>query len=230
MALSDELSNWLIQNLSGIVYVIIGSVLGLAASWATAQYSWRKQRDEKRRGSVYAPLFDELSVIRQNLNEYRYLSTPEYDKIRSEHLLYLVPKDLRERIIELYNNLPLFGQSCSQRQAEYRDRIAERLSALAIPPATLSNDGNANTLVSNMCIFVLCGGIPANVINQEQPYQNVKLRFRLTEPSVNEYFQNLLLLRTNDPAIPELEALKNGIVNALEVVQRAIAKDLDAEP
>ncbi len=229
MALSDELSIWLIQNLSGIVYVIIGSVLGLIASRVTARYSWRKQRDEQRRGSVYAPLFDELPIILQALREYSYPLTTEYDKIKSAHLMYLVPKDLRESIITLYKNLQLFSELCSHRQAEYRKRIAENLSAIAIPPATLSNDGNANALVNNLGMFLLRGEIPAYVMNQEQLYQNVKQRFRLMEPSVTEYFQTLLPLRANDPAIPELEALKDKTISEVEGIQRTIAKDLDAE-
>jgi hypothetical protein len=230
MALSDELSKWLIQNLSGIVYIIIGSVLGSVASWVTARYSWKKQRDEQRRGSVYAPLFDELPVIRHDLTEYNYPLTPEYDKIKSEHLLYLVPKDLRGRIIELSKNLRLFGELCSHRKAEYRESIAENLGAIAIPPATLSNDGNANTLVSDLCIFVLRGGIPPTyVMNEERLYQDVKQRFRLMEPSVRVYFQRLLSLRANDSAIPELEALKDKTVIEVEAIQREIAKDLDAE-
>jgi len=218
------------QNLTGITYLIIGSGLGILASWLPARYSWKSQRAEQRRANVYAPLFDELQSIKSALNEYRNPVRTEYERIRSQHLLYLVPRFLRWEIETLYIGLRSFGSSVESRQVEYAQRILWNLKGVDITPATSSIQSNATTLANDLGACLVAGEIQdVGKYKIDALFTDVKQTYQISDNSVDEYFKKLLPIREKDDRIPFLEEERRFCLEELESVGKAIAKDLDAQ-
>ena len=227
------MADWLTQNLSAVIFLVLGSMLGLFASWFTARYSRKAQKADERRERVYAPLFDELAIIKKALDEYAYPFVTEYERIASAHLLYLVPKNLRVMIRELYDRkLKFITRMILKLRDRYRQKVLENINE-HIPreqPANAFNDSNAMTLATDLADFLLQGQIPSEWLPKIQPlFVDVKGRLRLTldESSVIIYFKKLLILRSKDMEMAELDALKEQCAQLVEAIQKVIARDLE---
>jgi hypothetical protein len=227
--------NWLVNNLGSVVFLILGFLLSLFASWFTVRYSRKAQKADERRERVYARLFDELPTIKKALEEYKAPYGEEYNKIASEHLLYLVPKNLRMRIRELYDQkLPSAINAIARVHGRYKRQVLQDINRLipAGQPATAFNDSNASTLASDLADCLLIGQIPIEWREMVQrAFVDVKQRLGLTlqESSVLVYFRKLLLFRAKDLEMAELEALKEECLQLIEGIQSAISKDLESQ-
>lgn len=93
------------DNLRDLVFLGMGSLLTLVVLWVLERYKMRFGKVNERRVKIYAPLFDELLGVQSSLGKYDYVSTSEYEKIKSAHLSYMVPNALRQKMRRLYDEL-----------------------------------------------------------------------------------------------------------------------------
>jgi hypothetical protein len=212
---------------TGIV-VAIGSWL---VNRSITKSNAAREKREKRKEKVYAPLFDELPKIRKAFEEYTYTNPIEYRKISSEHLFYLIPKSLSMKIHELYDqDLECFGQMAISIRDKYRKIILEDITK-SVPigqSPNAFNDSNANTLATDLAFFLLRGKITNEWITKAGlVFQDVKGRLGLKETTITEYFEKLLELRSKDAVITDIETLREKGIRLAESIEQTIAKDLE---
>jgi hypothetical protein len=227
--LLENISNWLLSNSGPIIYLIIGSLLGLLASWFTARYSWKSQKADERRERVYAPLSDELDPIKKALENYDYFHSTEYDRLASAHLLYLVPSAFRMQIRELYAYLATFSLMGVKLRQKYEDRILKEIND-SLPSGSQPNaynDSNAKTLAQDIAYFLLQGKI-ATSWRKEPLLKDIGEQLGWKEP-IEPYFEKFRGILTKDQDMIELETLQKKILHLLKPVQETIMSDLESQ-
>jgi hypothetical protein len=117
MDLGLEVANWFLQNLSGIVFLILGSFLGFLGSWLTARYTRNAQITEEERRKVehhkelwkqsLADLIGELQQNQQHqsLDKWIMLETSAYHRFRSQGLVGELDPNLQLELRRLYSHI-----------------------------------------------------------------------------------------------------------------------------
>jgi hypothetical protein len=115
MDFAEQIEYWFIQNLSGIIFLILGSALGFLSSWATARYTLKAEREEEERRKIeqhkalwkqsLADLIGELEQNQQHqsLDKWIALGTSAYGRFRSQGLMTELDPQLQIDLRRLYS-------------------------------------------------------------------------------------------------------------------------------
>ncbi len=133
-----DIAATLLQWLRDVVYVLIGGILGFVSSWVVSKRERKWARADQRRERIYGPLEDELTNLSLALprNEDVLSKCAEYPRIKLERLRYMIPQQLREKLIELYEQvIPKYTEEKSGLANKYRNMIGTELTRDLRPPS-----------------------------------------------------------------------------------------------
>jgi hypothetical protein len=218
---------WLVDSAGSIFFLIIGFLLTLLTAKFTADYSWKGQKADERRERVYAPLYDELSNIRTQLDPYGPFTHPEYDQIRSVHLLYLVPNDLCKKIVTVYDKLTTIDLTKSRLVNKYERKILEMMNSEFKDP--VSDDSSAIRLARDFAIWAFQGEIPDELEEStESAFQGLNSRFtKISQTTSKEFLSKFLDSMPKDEDQIALNGLKQETLTLIDSIRDSVKGDLE---
>jgi len=151
-----DLSEKVLETLRNLLYVGVGALAGLGASWFLQNKAFKRQRLDQAREKVYGPLAWELEKMYQQVEEFD--SSPSHevaDRIRDqEHLEWMIEsKDMRTEIVELYDNrIPKFRDTITDLIRAIDKKLEDDLlqhvgSVYRLPPSSPQNEKELGQLV-----------------------------------------------------------------------------------
>lgn len=227
------------QILQNLAFLVFGAILSLLVAWSVQRRERESTRNDQRRERIYAPLFDELSRVRISLQNWLPATTPEYDKIQSAHLLYMVPMNLREQLRTLYETLlPELQNKILAIRERHQQIILTDLTASSIPlsgrpgsTVVSTSDPNIINLANNLGQMTLLDEIPGSAKpSLERLFQAAKQRSNLVQLSVDEYFVKISKkLRAEDTEMGSVMKLRKQAIESIDQIAKPIRKDLRTE-
>jgi hypothetical protein len=236
----EQLLQWVEQNAGNLTYLLIGSILTLLGSWFVESQRRRSERGDKRREKIYAPLYDELNRIEKALTNYDRTGTSvwsEYHRIKSEHILYMIPRKLKQKITRLIETeVEKFDLQLMGLQEKYQKTInadlTHALIPIAAPPDTtvIATSDSSVAYLNGLAIYLARGTFPQGYYrrNLEAAFQAVKARSTITQNSVDELFQHYLGLYQSDEDYKALNKQREQALRLAREIRTEIEKDLEA--
>jgi hypothetical protein len=216
-----------------IVVLIIGALLGFVSSWVVSKRERKEARADQRRERIYGPLHDELDVLEVVLSNTQDVVWPSgrfeggtYERVKTEHIRYMIPRKLRGKIIQLYEeSLPNYEINFARLREKYRAKISENITkGLAGNPHV----ANLSTLTS---MYLLQDKIPDNIITQIGTFfYSVKQgSYGFTYANWKEYFEYWKNQMYEDTEFKQFEQMRKQIIENIQEINETIQKDLESE-
>ena len=219
--------------------VVLGAILGgaftLFGSWAQQRHSRKLAQADERRERIYAPLFDELDILDKSLEAFERTAgqTKEYERIKAEHILYMVPKKLRPDVVRLYEDLLVrFDEQLHAAKKRLEKRMYDDL--IAGGPVGATKEAAARNLAV-MAHYVSAGQLP----DEEELKRHMQDAFRLLKSqswqsvqrftSLEELFEERKKSQVVQADLTPLRRLQQESLNLLLEIRKQISKDLGAE-
>lgn len=225
----EPLRGWIFYNLNSIALLLMGSLLTLFSSWFVARYTWKAQKDDERRKRIYAPLHDELSNVRDHLDQYGSFEAKEYEQIRSAHLLYLVPSPLEMKIRELYDRkLPTISRVTVELYPKFEHQIEDHMSNSFVRFRRDLEDPRAFAKDLALCVFqgkIISGWedtLGKSFVKMKQEFEAINSNLTL-----GVFFQEVLELCSKDTDRVKLVNLKGEARQLIDSIESIIATDLE---
>jgi hypothetical protein len=188
-------------------------------------------RADERRERIYAPLYDELTEVRKALENYgRTGSTGwgTYQRIKSEHIRYLIPRELRGRIIKLYEqNLEEFDKQSmklhGKHEAEIRDYLLERM-----PDRDTLTDSTMQTLC-RLAIYLPRKRITGDSGAFDDAFRAARKHGNLEHNSLSEFFEYWVNHIRTDKDFEDLNEHRRKTLGLLAGIENEMGRELEAE-
>lgn len=162
----------IISTTIGFVGGIIGAVSGGVATYF-AERKLEKRREKKINNErIYFPLLDELKTTRECVNSFFadcYLNT--WSQIQIEHLQYIIPLQIREKMGELNNSITSFSKGVSasiEKIKEITEQELYKRNNDAENPKTIKENMQTIRLVSYPPFINLTEHIARNIIVRKE--------------------------------------------------------------
>ena len=221
---------------SNLAFLGIGALLAYLVTILTQKSAIERAREDERNERVYSPLYDELEEALQTLDKWEYRPpNKEWARIRKvEHLTYMVPKGLRDRLTQLYDTqyeqYDATVRDCNKRMEEFvRSELMSRLVGAysSYPyPADISN-------VIGIGYDILGGKLIGDTTHLNEintSYFRMKRgMFKLEWDSVYSFFEYLVSASTNREEIKEAYKVRKGVMDSMKEIRNTLGKSLKVE-
>jgi hypothetical protein len=118
----------LLVNIRDVILLVIGGLFGFLSSWIVSGRERKLARADQRRERIYGPLQDEpesIIVLLPN-NESTMQVWSEYPRIKSAHIRFMIPRKLRTRIVEIYEQLlPRYEEQKASLAKGYNEKCGQ---------------------------------------------------------------------------------------------------------
>lgn len=229
---------WLSDKADLILGSILGALLTLAGSLFILKRQRRLELADERRIRIYAPLYDELPKVEKALTNYSPTRTDiwgEYNRIKHEHIAYLIPRDLRNKISRLFEvELKEFHEQRESLENKYREIIVDELTRGLIPitgrpdAVVIATSDPSIAALRELATYLCEADLPrASSMNLESAFKTAKARSRnLPYDDVKELFNHYLQEIRSDIEYQKLNEQRRTSLQSVKDVMKAIAKDL----
>ena len=230
----EEFLKSLIENyrdfILAMISVLVGSLLTLLGTWFVERGARKSARADERRERIYAPLYDELSDVKKALQEYGRTGSAiwgTYQRIKSEHIRYLIPRELRDRITKLYEqNLEEFDRRMMKlhrkHETEIRDYLLERM-----PDRDTLTDSTMQTL-STLAIYLPRKRIPGDSGAFDEAFRAARKHGNLEHNSLPEFFEYWVNHIRTDKDFLDLNQYGEEALRLLLEIKNEIGRELEA--
>jgi len=239
--LLEDVQRWIFDNVSNIFYLISGSVLTLLGSWFVESRSRHSERADERREKIYAPFYDELSAVEtalRNCGRTGRSCWGEYNRIKNAHILYMIPRNLREKITHLIEgDLEEFDRKSIELQDTYEKKIAADLMQ-AMPVVSASPGATARPSLApevadltRLAVYLVGGILPQGESrsNLDAALESIKVRSNMTYNSVEEFFEHYLAIFRSDEEYRALNKQKEHALGLAREIKAEIGRNLEAQ-
>jgi hypothetical protein len=230
-----DIFSQIVSRFFDLLILVIGGLLGFVSSWAVSKRERKEARADQRRERIYGPLHDELDTIQVALLKTEDIFTPSgsvgstYERVKAEHILYMIPRELRNKIIEVYEeSLPNYDSKIVILRNKYRLMMYTSLCT-ALGLSSTSSNYVAN--LASLSYWLLQETFPENKVKEidtalfvmsedshEFPYAKGQDYFR--------YWKNQM---REDPEFKQFEQMRKQIMNKVQEINEAIRTDLESE-
>ena len=161
-----------LSQLKDIVLVLVGGIIGFLSSWIVSRRERKWARADQRRERIYGPLQDELAIIGVALpnNEDTLQTSVEYWRIKSEHIRYMIPRKLRGKVVELYEQvLQRYGEEKTALGRKCNNMMGTEITHGLIPAGgdlslTVTATSSSHVAsMANLSYWLVEGKIPRNM-------------------------------------------------------------------
>jgi hypothetical protein len=197
-------------------------------------------RADQRREKIYGPLEDELDIIGaalpKNLDILQ--NCVEYPRIKSEHVRYMIARELRGKVVELYEQvLPRYGEEKKALGQKYNNMMRTQITyglAPTIGDPSLIVTGTSSPDVAsmaNLSYWLVEGKIPRKIEREIQTsFQVVKEDSRKFEYETwQEFFEAWRKRQEQDKDFKEFVETRDKAITLIQEITAQITKDLESE-
>ncbi len=230
----EEFLRWLIENyrdfILAMISVLVGSLLTLLGTWFVERGARKSARADERRERIYAPLYDELADVKKALQEYGRTGSAiwgTYQRIKSEHIRYLIPRELRDRITKLYEqNLEEFDRRMMKLHRKHETEIRDYLLARMPDQDTLT----ASTMqtLSTLAVYLPRKRIPGDSSAFADAFRAARKHGNLEHNSLPEFFEYWVNHIRNDKNFLDLNQYGEEALRLLLKIKNEIGRELEA--
>jgi hypothetical protein len=230
----EEFLRSLIENyrdfILAMISVSVGSLLTLFGTWFVERGARKSARADERRERIYAPLYDELTDVKKSLQEYGRTGSAiwgTYQRVKSEHIRYLIPRELRDRIIKLYEqNLEEFDRRLMKlhrkHETEIRDYLLER---------TPDRDTLTASTMQTLCTLAIY--LPRKRITGDSgvfddAFRAARKHGGLEHNSLSEFFEYWVNHIRTDKDFQDLNQYEEEVLRLLLEIRSEIGRELEA--
>jgi len=219
------------STLLNIAILIIGGLLGFLSSWFVSKRERKDARADQRRERVYAPLHDELDMLEPMISHTEDLATSNtvYERVKAEHIRYMIPRELRDQIVQLYEEMfPSYANSILKLRRKYKlimyKSLCDNLGLLGTSSIFVDN-------LSGLSYWLLQGKFPQNLLKDIETAIVVMKEDSKTFPHANwqEYFEHWQNQLHEDAEFKQFEQLRQETIEKLQEINETIRKDLESE-
>jgi hypothetical protein len=188
-------------------------------------------RADERRVRIYAPLYDELTEVQKALQNYGRTGLGnwrEYQKIKSEHIRYLIPCELRDRITQLYEqNLEEFEKGLMKLQRKHETEIRDYLLERMPDRDTLSASTVQN--LYRLALYLPRGQLPDESDALDLAFRGARKHGHLEHDSLPEFFRYWVSRIKTDKDFEDLNEHRRKTLCMLADIENEIGRELEAE-
>ena len=230
----------LLGTLSQIILVAVGGILGFLSSWVVSKRERKSARADQRREKIYGPLQDELpninSALSNNAEVLQFIS--EYPRIKLEHIRYMIPKDLRKKVVELYEQtLPSYGEEKKVLGQKYnmmmRTQLTYGLKPVGGGPSAIVTSTSSPYVASmaNLSYWLVEGQIPSKMEKEIKiAFQVVKEDSRkFVYATWQEFFEAWRKRQEHDEDFKKFVETREKAVRLIREISTEITNDLESE-
>jgi hypothetical protein len=214
-----------------IFVLILGALLGYVSSWMITKGERKEARADQRRERIFGPLHDELDNLELMISKTEDVATINtvYDKVRAEHIRYMIPTKLRVQIIQLYEEmLPAYASVIHKLREKY---LLIMYKSLCTDLGLLSTSSNFVRDLAGLSYWLLQGKFPRNMLKDIETAIVVMKEDSKTFLHANwqEYFEYWKNQIRNDTEFKEFEQFRTSIIAMIQEINGTIRKDLESE-
>jgi hypothetical protein len=188
-------------------------------------------RAYERRARIYAPLYDELADVRKALENYGRTGLGnwrEYQRIKSEHIRHLIPRELRDRITQLYEqNLEEFEKGLMKLQRKHETKIRDYLLERMPDRDTLSASTVQN--LGRLALYLPRGLLPDESDALDLAFRGAKKHGNLEHDSLSGFFRYWVSRIQTDKDFEDLNEHRRKTLGLLAEIENEIGRELEAE-
>lgn len=230
----------ILSQLKDVILVLIGALLGFLSSWIVSRRERKWGRADQRREKIYGPLQDELAIIGLALpkNEDTLKNCVEYPRIKSEHIRYLIPRKLRGKVVELYEQvIPGYAEEKKALGQKYNNKMRTQITYGLIPqgggPSAVVTSTSSPYVASmaNLSYWLVEGKTPPTIEREMQTaFQVVKEDSRkFAYATWQAFFEAWRKRLEHDEDFKKFVETKDKAITLTQEITGEIAKDLESE-
>lgn len=237
--MTDQLLEWVTGVARDVVLLVAGSLLTLFVTWVVSGRERKWARADECRERIYGPLHDELANLRKALEKNLRIGgvTDEYERIKREHILYMIPRKLRQRIIHLYETgITQYESQLIDLAKKYRELMSNEILGKLQPTGTTSGtvvDASSSDVhfLIGLAHWLAEGVVPEHMDKElERAYLSVKAQSKgVLEQTGNEFFQSWKARFRSDPECEEFKGLRDQLLVQVIEIREEIQKDLESQ-
>lgn len=230
----------ILNQFKDVILVLIGALLGFLSSWIVSKRERKWGRADQRREKIYGPLQDELAIIGLALpkNEDILKDCAEYQRIKSEHVRYLIPRKLRSKVIELYERvIPRYAEEKKALGRKYNNKMRTQITYGLIPQGgpptavvTATSRAEVTTMASLSYWLVEDKTPPTLEREMQTAFQVVKEDSRkFTYATWQAFFEAWRKILEHDDDFKKFVETRDKAITLTQEITGEIAKDLESE-
>ncbi len=236
-----DILSQLASSLRDILLLVIGGLLGFLSSWVVSKRERKGARADQRRERIYGPLQDELNSISTILpkNEGTQQTSAEYPRIKSEHIRYMIPKQLRDKIVQLYEEvIPKYEKQRTTLGQKYSDLILAEITQRLAPIADVTGTATVQSAsypflstIASLGNWLAEGKIPNSLESEaERAFLSLKDHSRpFPQSTLQEFFDVWKKKLQQDPLFKKFVETKEKAMMLIREITSELSKDLESE-
>lgn len=227
----------LVSAFRDILLLVIGGLVGFLSSWVVSKRERKWARADQRRERIFGPLQDELDKLSVTLSKAQDVN-PSYDsvyeRVKAEHIRYMIPKQLRTKVIQLYEEIfPNYENQILFLREKYRmlmtESITKGLRPLFEGGEVIQTSSPHVANLASLSYWLLEGKFPKNMEKEietaffvvkedsrEFPYVDYRGYFEGWKRQIREDIQYKVFERLREKAIAAVQEINNTIRQDLE--------------